>query len=66
MTGGTYVLIVAAGRGERLGAALPKQYVALGGRPLLAWSLEAFLKHPGIANVRCVIGEGDADLYEQA
>jgi 2-C-methyl-D-erythritol 4-phosphate cytidylyltransferase len=34
-------LIVAAGRGERLGSDRPKALVTLGGRPLLAWSVEA-------------------------
>jgi 2-C-methyl-D-erythritol 4-phosphate cytidylyltransferase len=31
-------LIVAAGRGERLGADLPKALVELAGRPLVQWS----------------------------
>jgi 2-C-methyl-D-erythritol 4-phosphate cytidylyltransferase len=34
-------LIVAAGRGERLGSDRPKALVALGGRPMLEWSVEA-------------------------
>jgi 2-C-methyl-D-erythritol 4-phosphate cytidylyltransferase len=34
-------LIVAAGRGERLGLASPKALVPLGGRPLLEWSVAA-------------------------
>ncbi len=34
-------LIVAAGRGERLGADGPKALVALAGRPLLQWSVDA-------------------------
>ncbi|MGH7725764.1 MAG: 2-C-methyl-D-erythritol 2,4-cyclodiphosphate synthase [Candidatus Eiseniibacteriota bacterium] len=34
-------LLLAAGRGERLGFALPKAAVPLGGRPLAAWSLDA-------------------------
>jgi 2-C-methyl-D-erythritol 4-phosphate cytidylyltransferase len=33
-------LIVAAGRGERLGSGRPKALVALGGRPMLEWSVE--------------------------
>lgn len=33
-------LIVAAGRGERLGSELPKALVEVAGRPMLAWSLE--------------------------
>jgi 2-C-methyl-D-erythritol 4-phosphate cytidylyltransferase len=34
-------LIVAAGRGERLGSDRPKALVPLAGRPLLQWSVEA-------------------------
>lgn len=35
-------LIVAAGRGERVGGDIPKQYSPLLGRPLLVWSVQAF------------------------
>jgi 2-C-methyl-D-erythritol 4-phosphate cytidylyltransferase len=38
--GATWVLIAAAGSGERLGIDRPKAFVALGGRPLLAESLD--------------------------
>jgi 2-C-methyl-D-erythritol 4-phosphate cytidylyltransferase len=34
-------LIVAAGRGERLGSSRPKALVTLGGRPMIEWSVEA-------------------------
>jgi 2-C-methyl-D-erythritol 4-phosphate cytidylyltransferase len=34
-------LIVAAGRGERLGTGRPKALVSLAGRPMLEWSVEA-------------------------
>jgi 2-C-methyl-D-erythritol 4-phosphate cytidylyltransferase len=34
-------LLVAAGRGERLGAGGPKAFVMLGGRPMLQWSIDA-------------------------
>jgi 2-C-methyl-D-erythritol 4-phosphate cytidylyltransferase len=33
-------IVPAAGRGERLGAAGPKAFVACGGRPLIEWSLD--------------------------
>ncbi len=36
----TWAVLAAAGRGERLGADRPKAFVGLGGRPLLAESLE--------------------------
>jgi len=38
--GGTWALIVAAGAGERLGIDRPKAFAVLGGRPLLAESLD--------------------------
>lgn len=39
----TWAIVVAAGRGERFGE--PKQYLALGGRRVLDWSLEAAQHH---------------------
>jgi 2-C-methyl-D-erythritol 4-phosphate cytidylyltransferase len=45
-------LILAAGRGERLGAACPKALVPLAGRPLLAWSIEVLL---GVAEVQRIV-----------
>ena len=59
----TVALIVAAGRGERFGAALPKQYACLGGIAVLRRSILAFADHPGVDAVRVVIGAGDAKLY---
>ena len=34
-------LVVAAGRGERLGSPGPKAFVVVGGRPMLEWTLDA-------------------------
>jgi len=48
-------LIVAAGRGERLGGELPKQYRPLGGKPVLRWAVEALAGHPSIDQVRVEI-----------
>ena len=62
----TVALIVAAGRGERFGASMPKQYACLGGIPVLRRSIMAFADHPGIDAVRVVIGPGDSALYGQA
>jgi len=62
----TAALIVAAGRGRRAGGSLPKQYVAVGGVPVLARALGAFLAHPDIALVAAVIAEGDEALYSTA
>ncbi|MBV8975956.1 MAG: bifunctional 2-C-methyl-D-erythritol 4-phosphate cytidylyltransferase/2-C-methyl-D-erythritol 2,4-cyclodiphosphate synthase [Alphaproteobacteria bacterium] len=57
-------LIVAAGRGERAGAGLPKQYVPLMGKPVLRWSVEAFA---GVADmIQVVIGADDAPRFAEA
>jgi 2-C-methyl-D-erythritol 4-phosphate cytidylyltransferase len=47
----TSALIVAAGSGERLGAGRPKALVELGGRPLLAWSIEALAAAPSVRRI---------------
>ncbi len=61
------VVIVAAGRGERMGGTGgPKQYRELVGETVLARSARAFLDHPGIDVVQIVIHADDAALYEQA
>jgi 2-C-methyl-D-erythritol 4-phosphate cytidylyltransferase/2-C-methyl-D-erythritol 2,4-cyclodiphosphate synthase len=59
-------LIVAAGSGSRHGGELPKQYQALGGRPLVRRAVEAFLSHGAIDAVQVVIGPGHEPLYAQA
>ena len=59
-------LIVAAGRGVRAGGGLPKQYRTLGGEPVLRRTVRAFLRHPGIDLVRCVIHPDDRALYAAA
>lgn len=63
---GTTALIVAAGRGQRAGAGLPKQYRPLAGRPAMRHACLAFLRHPGIDHVRVVIHPDDRQLYEAA
>src|SRR3954463_4531917 len=53
-------LLVAAGRGERLGAPGPKAFVMLGGRPLLEWSLEALQAAPSVERVVVAVPPGGA------
>ena len=59
-------VIVAGGSGMRAGGAKPKQYQLMGGKPVIRWTLEAFLSHPAISHVQTVIGEGHADLFAEA
>ncbi|GIT92080.1 bifunctional enzyme IspD/IspF [Jannaschia pagri] len=58
------LLIVAAGRGTRAGGGLPKQYRPLGGRPIVARSIQAF---DGLVDdVVLVIHPDDKALAEAA
>ena len=59
-------LIVAAGKGERLGGDVPKQYRPIGGKPVLRWAAEAMASHPSIDQVRVVIGSGQQQLAQEA
>jgi 2-C-methyl-D-erythritol 4-phosphate cytidylyltransferase/2-C-methyl-D-erythritol 2,4-cyclodiphosphate synthase len=59
-------LVVAAGRGRRLGGEMPKQYLDLGGRPVLRHTLAVLATNPGIDAVRCVIHPDDRPFYDLA
>jgi 2-C-methyl-D-erythritol 4-phosphate cytidylyltransferase len=51
-------VIAAAGSGERLGAGGPKAFVPLGGRPMIAWSLDACLDCDVVASVVVAVPGG--------
>jgi 2-C-methyl-D-erythritol 4-phosphate cytidylyltransferase/2-C-methyl-D-erythritol 2,4-cyclodiphosphate synthase len=57
------ILVVAAGRGARVGAGIPKQFRSLAGRPLLARTLGALMRAAPGATVLPVIHKDDLDLY---
>jgi 2-C-methyl-D-erythritol 4-phosphate cytidylyltransferase/2-C-methyl-D-erythritol 2,4-cyclodiphosphate synthase len=59
-------LIVAAGKGERLGGGVPKQYRMLCGKPVLRWAVEALAGHPAVNALRVVIGKGQQALAAAA
>jgi 2-C-methyl-D-erythritol 4-phosphate cytidylyltransferase len=52
-------LIVAAGRGERLGSGRPKALVTLAGRPMLEWSVDALRAVPGIEQIVIALPAGE-------
>jgi len=59
-------IIVAAGKGERAGGPVPKQYAMVGGKSLLAHAVTAFSSHQSIDQIIVVIGEGQSDLAREA
>ena len=59
-----FAVVPAAGVGARLGAAIPKQYLAIGDRSVLAWSLAPLLAAPWIHGVLVVVAPGDERATE--
>jgi len=51
----TWAIVVAGGDGARLGADRPKAFVGLGGRPLLAHSIDLFEDHPAVDRIVLVV-----------
>jgi len=62
----TVALIVAAGRGHRVGGEVPKQYLKLGATSVLHKTVSAFLNHRMVDAVRVVIHPDDRGLYDDA
>ena len=52
-----YVLIVAGGRGLRMGGDLPKQFIPMEGKPVLMHTLEAFHRWAASAGLILVLPE---------
>lgn len=53
-------LVVAAGRGERLGSSGPKAFVDLAGRPMVEWSVRALRAAPEIGEIVVALPAGFA------
>jgi 2-C-methyl-D-erythritol 4-phosphate cytidylyltransferase len=58
-------LLLAAGRGRRLGRGLPKALVPLAGRPLALHALEALLAAPEVERVIPVLGAGELAAWRE-
>lgn len=56
-----YVIIIAGGVGSRLGAPVPKQFVEVLGKPIIAYTMEHFQSHPEIDAIELVCVDGYQD-----
>ncbi|GAW91138.1 2-C-methyl-D-erythritol 4-phosphate cytidylyltransferase [Calderihabitans maritimus] len=54
-------IIVAAGKGTRMQAEVPKQYLLLKDKPILARTLQVFDSSPLVNNIILVVSPGDED-----
>ncbi len=53
-------MIVAAGRGTRVGGTVPKQFVEIAGAPVLLHAIRPFASHPDVLQVVVVLAADDA------
>jgi 2-C-methyl-D-erythritol 4-phosphate cytidylyltransferase len=53
-----YVLLLAGGIGNRVGAGIPKQFVDVYGKPVIAYTMECFQSHPEIDAIELVCVDG--------
>ena len=51
-------LIIAGGRGMRMGQEIPKQFITVNDKPVIAYTMEAFERHPDIDVIAVVCVEG--------
>lgn len=55
-------VVLAGGSGTRLGSALPKQFLEVEGKPIIAYTIEAFQKNPRIDEIVVVSRAENVDL----
>ncbi|HCM75943.1 MAG TPA: 2-C-methyl-D-erythritol 4-phosphate cytidylyltransferase [Cytophagales bacterium] len=58
-----YALIVAGGKGTRIKSKLPKQFLALHGKPVLLHTIEAFYRYSPDINIILVLPEDDFPIW---
>lgn len=60
-----YVIIVAGGKGLRMGSDLPKQFLPIGGKPVLMHTLEAFRKYDAQLQIILVLPQEQQLFWKQ-
>ena len=51
-------IIIAGGVGSRMGQSIPKQFLNVGEKPIIIYTLEAFQRHPNIDSIVVVCLDG--------
>jgi 2-C-methyl-D-erythritol 4-phosphate cytidylyltransferase len=60
-----YAIIVAGGKGERMGATTPKQFLELAGKPILMHTLEKFQQTIPSIKIILALPENQFDFWEE-
>ena len=60
-----YIIIVAGGKGLRMGGEIPKQFLPIGGRPILMRTLERFREYSTTLQIILVLPKDQQDYWLQ-
>ena len=60
-----YIIIVAGGKGLRMGSDIPKQFLPIGGKPVLMRTLERFRAYSSALHIILVLPEAQQDYWRQ-
>lgn len=60
-----YVIIVAGGKGLRMGSDIPKQFLPIGGKPVLMRTLERFREYSEELQIILVLPKAQQDYWQQ-
>lgn len=60
-----YIIIVAGGKGLRMGGDIPKQFLPIGGKPVLMRTLERFRAYSTDLQIILVLPEAQQDYWKQ-
>ena len=60
-----YIIIVAGGKGLRMGSDIPKQFLPIGGKPVLMRTLERFRAYSNALQIVLVLPEAQQDYWHE-
>jgi 2-C-methyl-D-erythritol 4-phosphate cytidylyltransferase len=60
-----YVIIVAGGKGLRMGSDIPKQFLPIGGKPVLMRTIERFREYSSDLQIILVLPEAQQDYWKE-
>ena len=60
-----YIIIVAGGKGLRMGSDIPKQFLLIGGKPVLMRTLERFRAYSSALQIILVLPEAQQDYWRK-
>lgn len=60
-----YVIIVAGGKGLRMGSDIPKQFLPIGGKPVLMRTIERFCEYSGDLQIILVLPKAQQEYWKE-